>query len=343
MPVDYRAAVGLHGSQRQAARALGIARSTLQHHLNKCPVLPDDHEPIDDLRARLRKQFERKHARHVAEKWLPLTLPEAGPFAFVWFGDPHLGDDSCNLPLLERHIDVCRQPGVYGGCVGDYSNNWVGKLLRKYADQNTSKSAERELIRWFAKDCGVDWRLWLIGNHDAWNEGEAILGLIVDRAFYLAGWQAQVTLRTSQSEWKVHCAHSFPGHSMWNSNHGGLRQAKMNSPAELFVEGHTHNYGLQSFEKAGDGRVANLVQTRGYKWHDEYAVTKGYHQGQSGASVMTIFDPHARTAAGRVTCFGDVELGADFLKFMRKDRTSVRGSNVRRTDRPGRRGKNNRR
>lgn len=329
MRIDYAAAVAAHGSKRAAARALNIDPATLRYHLNKCPPLPDTHEPIDQLRKRLRENFERKHARRLAETWLPIGIPEQGAFAFVWFGDPHLGDDSCNMPLLEDHVAICRQPGVYGACVGDYSNNWVGRLVRKYGDQETGRSSERELIKWFAKDCGVDWRLWLVGNHDMWNEGEAILGLIVDKAFYVASWQAQITLRGIRDEWKVHAAHSFPGQSMWNSNHGGLRQARMNSPAELLVEGHTHNFGLQSFERPGDGRVANLVQTRGYKWHDEYATVKGYYQGQSGASVMTVFNPDAKTAAGRITCFGDLETGADFLQFLRKRGTVAPKAKVR--------------
>jgi hypothetical protein len=318
--VDYRRAVEVHGSKRAAARALNIDPSTLRYHLRKYPELPDSTEPIVDLRKRLRDNFNRRQTRRHAELWMPLQIPESQAFAFVWFGDPHLGDDDCNMPLLEQHAEICRQPGIYGACVGDYSNNWVGSLMRKYADQETGSKSERELIKWFAKDCGVDWRLWLFGNHDMWREGEAILGLIVDQAFYVAAWEARVTVKTLRAEWKVHAAHSFPGRSMWNSNHGGLRTARMNSPAELFVEGHTHNFGIQEFEKPGDGRVAHVVQTRGYKWHDEYAVVKGFEQVQSGASVMTIFDPDARTAAGRITKFADVELGADFLKFLRKAR-----------------------
>lgn len=339
MSVDYRAAVETHGGIKQAARALGIPYATLHGRLSKLPELPETREPIDDLLTRLRKNFERKHARRMAEHWLPLHIPEARAFGFVWFGDPHLGDDSCNLPLLEHHVSVCRKPGIYGGCVGDYSNNWVGRLLRKYADQETGKSSERELIKWFAKECGVDWRLWLIGNHDMWNDGETIIGLIVDKAFYVASWEARITLKSLTGEWRVHAAHSFPGHSMWNNNHGGLRAARMNSPAELFVAGHTHNYGLQSFEKPGDGRVANLVQTRGYKWHDEYATVKGYHQAQSGASVMTVFNPEAKTVAGRITSFGDVETGADFLTFLRSQGSKVAVSNPRKPVRGKRSGK----
>lgn len=325
MREDYRSAVAEHGSIRAAARALNLPYTTLHDRLAKYPALPSADEPVDELRARLRTNFERRHARRQAELWLPLTLPEALPFGVVWFGDPHLGDDDCNLPLLEEHVRICQRAGIYGAAVGDYSNNWVGRLMRKYGDQTTGKSSERELIKWFARDCGVDWRLWLIGNHDMWNEGEAILGLIVDQAHYVASWEAKVIFRTSLDEWKVHAAHSFPGQSMWNSNHGGLRKAKMNSPAELFVEGHTHNFGLQSFEKPGDGRVAHCVQTRGYKWHDEYAVVKGFEQAQSGASVMTIFNPFAKTAAGRIQTFADVEMGADFLTFLRQEKT-VRAS-----------------
>ena len=41
---------------------------------------------------------------------------------------------------------------MMGICVGDITNNWVGRLMKKYADQETTRKQAIKLIEWFLKD-----------------------------------------------------------------------------------------------------------------------------------------------------------------------------------------------
>lgn len=359
--------VSRHGSISAAARALGITRQSMQDRLAverrraACAAipasLPDADEPIEDLISRRERYAARSAERRRVETWLPIELPEAGPFGVLWFGDPHLDDDNCDWPTLRSHVDLCKTtPGLYGASIGDATNNWVGRLMRLYADQHTTKHDARRLAKWFLRDCGVNWLLWLIGNHDEWNEGDAILGLIADGATYLPTWEARVEFRASGDRWRVHASHDFKGSSIWNPTHGPLRKAMMaGGLAELYVCGHRHTWAQQCVEIEERGGVAHAVRVRGYKRHDHHAVVNGFAQGSVGAAVLTIFNPLATTPAGRILTFADPIGGAEVLRAMRstagldavKDRPrqkrrgqkSRKSDHVNRSKRPARRRK----
>lgn len=322
--------VARHGSVAAAARAVGITRQSMQDRLRTeskranlgrqiVASLPDVDEPVEDLIARRAAYARRAATRRAAETWLPLEVPEAGPFGVMWFGDPHLDDDFCDWDTLLQHVELCKTvSGIYGASIGDATNNWVGRLMRLYADQNMTKGDARRVAKWFLKDCGVNWLLWLIGNHDEWNEGEAILGLIADGATYLPSWEARIELRAGGERWRVHCAHDFKGSSIWNPTHGPLRKAMMTGGlAELYVCGHRHTWAQQCVELEERGGVAHAVRVRGYKRHDHHAVVNGFPQGRVGAAVLTIFDPTASSPAGRVLTFADPVAGVKVLQAMR--------------------------
>ena len=118
---ETKAAYELHGTITGAAAALGITRSTVRHRLRVMGVekaaketapivataepLPDPDLPISDILAHRRAAFERKHTHHKAKRWRRYHIPTKGPYALMFFGDPHLDDDGCNLPLWDAHVD----------------------------------------------------------------------------------------------------------------------------------------------------------------------------------------------------------------------------------------------
>lgn len=285
-------------------------------------VFPTGDEPIEDVIARNCARYVRQSAARRKAEWLPINLPEVdgSPFAVAWVGDPHMDDQNCAWPQLVEDLSRIKEtPGVYGANLGDLTNNWVGRLTRLYADQSTSKQDARRLAAWFLKGCGVDWRLSILGNHDVWNEGDAILGLIADNAFYVADWSAKVEFRAGQHRFRVHAAHDFKGSSIYNKTHGPAKAAIFSGgEAELYVAGHTHTVASQAFE-AGPGNFVRIVRASGYKGHDMHAVVNGYKQAQCGASVLTIFNPNARSKAGRVMVFEDLAAGCEVLTALRKD------------------------
>lgn len=320
-------AVAEYGGIRAAARALGVSYTTFRDRVArerasavKAPAILSPDPPIDELITARRRAFERKASARASEQWAAVTVQDTAPIGILWFGDPHLDDDGCNWPLLEKHVAIAAEtPGLYGANIGDTTNNWAGRLARLYAEQDTSRRTARRLARWFLAESGIDWLVWIMGNHDAWESGSDILRLMNPGTVFQTDWEARFRLVfPGRREVRVHAAHDFPGHSMWNIGHGPSKAARFHSDADLYVCGHKHDWTIQSFELAARGRCPTIIRARGYKWHDSYAVVHGFQQAQSGAGILTIINPASPDPAGRVLAFADVAAGADVLTVMRQ-------------------------
>lgn len=278
--------------------------------------------PVETLIARKRADFE-TYARGVrAEKWHSISVPNDGlPFGIAWVGDPHLEDDGTDWPTLQRDIAlIADAPAVYGACIGDVTNNWVGSLVRLWGDSRSTKRDAQRLAGWFLNECGVDWRVCILGNHDLWNDGEAIYGLIAPNATYLAAWAAHLEIKQGAQSWRIRAAHDFKGSSVHNETHGISRAAIFSGgDADLYVAGHRHRCASQAFEAGG--RFVRTVRAAGYKVIDRHALVNGYSAASCGQSVLAIFDPQAGLA-GRVTVCEDLAQGVEMLTAIREYRAN---------------------
>jgi len=321
-------------SERKAASVLGIERGTLRHSLAnykikqlskdelEFPDFPSDGLPINKIIDGMKERSSIRRASYDAHTWFPIKVKDKKPIGIMFFGDPHVDDDGCDWTLLESHIALCRRDGIYGANIGDTTNNWAGRLVRKYADQETSAKTAGKLAEWFMLDAGIKWMIWLLGNHDAWGDGASILAQMAKRhgtqKLVLHDWEARFSLEfPNQTRINVWAAHDFPGDSMWNNLHGPLKAAKFGADVDLLVCGHKHNWGITQTELPEKGTTPVLIRTRGYKFNDDYARRIGKTEQNEGASIFTILNPLAKTRAGRVIPFVDIEAGADFLKWMR--------------------------
>lgn len=342
-------AVVKYGSEVKAAAGLGLSRSTFRSRLAAeklqafkgditPPEIPSPDLPIDEVITLCTRQFEAMHKSREAEEWCAFEVHDPLPIGILWFGDPHLGDTGCNWPLLQQHVELCRNtPGLYGANIGDVTNNWPtgGRLAKKWADQDTSMRTEQRLARWFLADSGVRWLLWIMGNHDAWNQGSTILRSMNINGVLMQDWEAKFALRFPNSrEVRIHAAHDFKGSSIWNIMHGAVRAATISSDADLYVCGHRHDWGISQFELAGRHRTPTLIRTRGYKWHDEYARVHGFQSSQSGSAILTILNVNAPDPAGRVMAFSDVEAGAAVLATLRRSVSQAQRRTDRATSKP---------
>jgi hypothetical protein len=322
-----------HGSDRAGAKVLGISRTAFQHRrqagedeLEKertvqipSNILGDGHdEDINDLLGRLRKASKKTKEKYDAQRWYEVKVAEKKPYGLIVFGDPHLDDPGCDFTLFEKHLAIANKPHVYGVNIGDTTNNWVGNLMRKYADQETSTASERRLVKWLMTEAGVKWVCWLLGNHDAWNSGEAIHRLIGGPQVPVINWDAQFKLvHPNDTFVKIDASHGRKGNSIWNELHGTLRDAKWGQSADIYITGHTHNYACQDLENAKRGEDAWLLQVSGYKIYDTYAQRNGFSTYQRGSSALIIIDPREKARRRIPMVFEDVEHGYDYLEFMR--------------------------
>jgi hypothetical protein len=328
------------GNQSAAARALKMDRRAYAHRVDTAikrgfvsnspkktsavgfdlPDFPEEDIPVERIIALQAERFTKRLKSFAAHTWFPVQMRDDLPVGICWFGDPHLDDNGCNWPELTRHVEACkRTEGLYGANVGDTTNNWAGRLTRLYAEQDTSVSTARRLAAWFMLDSGVVWLVWILGNHDAWGDGSAVLTQMAQRhgtqKLVLHDWEIRFSLAFPNG-WtpRVFAAHNFKGSSIWNPMHGPMREGQIGDDADLYICGDKHTAGDYGFENVARGHYQRFVRVRGFKFQDDYARRGGFKEQQEGCSAVTIFDPATR----RTSVFMDVEEGAGFLAWKRQ-------------------------
>lgn len=356
----YQRMYELHGTQWAAAKAMGIEQTTFSKRLRAerageavrsrptpreralsasvtFDVLPQKHSSTGQLIERLARESHLKQQRAKAEKWFGVTLNDNKAIGLLWFGDPHLGVLT-DWKQLKRDVAICNStPGMYGANIGDVADNWVGSLMRVAAEQDISRRSERQLARWFLCEAGITWLVWLFGNHDEWWDGADFMRLMdIHNRVPMFDWSARFELRfPNKARVKVHAAHDFPGHSMWNNTHGPARAPRMlGDGADLYVCGHKHTWGIQQYEMPEAERCPMAIRVRGYKRGDPHARRLGYPEDRHGCSILTIIDPTA-DGPGRVTAYTDIAQGARVLTALRKANSTPNGGRNAKAKRKG--------
>lgn len=330
-------------NQTQTAHALEISRGALQNRLRLIEregILPDpvsplavrlpdfgeDDVPVEEIIAGMDRRYQKRYEHRAKKEWFPVTLPDDLPIGLAFVGDPHLDDDGCNWPLLREHVALLKTPGVHAINIGDSHNNWAGRLAALYANQESSKKTAYKLVRWFMHDSGIDWLLWLLGNHDLWSDGAAVLHEMARDTMPVFDWQAKFVLTFPGGfECPVWAAHSFKGTSIYNPVHGAMRAAKFGQKCpRLLVQGHHHEFS--SFHGIYEDLDLDFwaVKARGYKFIDSYADLHQFGSNSYGATVLAIVEPKT----GKVRVYDDLADGIAALRLARAAggcRLSIRG------------------
>lgn len=321
------------GSFRAAGRELGIDKETVARRVRQfedsqdlqdkadtytIPNLPSEQMPTEELIERMTRGFERKKKAKQARKWINVKVATDKPIGLAFLGDPHIDDSGCDWATLRRDLDIIKStPGMRGCSLGDEINNWVGRLARLYSEQETSAAQAWQLVEWLIEE--MDPLLLIAGNHDMWSgSGDPVQWMKGPHHLY-EKWSARVQLQFKNGvECRIHMAHDMPGHSQWNPLHAQMKAAKFWSTAHLYIAGHRHNWALAQVELPEIDTCPWLARARGYKFFDDYALTKGYDEQQYGHAIGAVIDPQAKTPATLVTCFADLGETAEYLTWKRE-------------------------
>lgn len=161
-------------SQIRAAKARGITEDHREEV--EFPELPSSELPAEELIDQACKRFEGHLAAKEARRWMEIKIKSNKPVGVAFVGDPHIDNNGCNWPLLRRDIKILEDtPGMYAVNMGDLTDNWVGRLIRLYADQEMSKKQAWKLAKYLLRDCSINWLCHILGNHDQWNDGPYLI------------------------------------------------------------------------------------------------------------------------------------------------------------------------
>lgn len=296
------------------------------------PVFPDfadDDVSTAEIIAHLRKRVEKKMARRQQETWFPIAMPDNNPFAMGVIGDPHLGPHA-NWPLLESHVAILAKgagKGLFAINIGDTIDGWPlsGRLASLWAENDISHSTEWKLVRWFFHDSGIDWLVWLLGNHDNFPQnGAAMVREISRNVVPVMDAEAQFVITTPNgSVFPVWARHDFKGHSQFNTLHAIMRNMRERADVDrgvhiIGLEGHKHQWAIHTEENSDRGYFFSVARARGYKVADEYARKLGFTPQEYGASILFVCNPHAKNLAQSISIWPDLEEGAAYLQWLRK-------------------------
>lgn len=316
-------------SQTLVADRMGISRSKAQRLLKVpdaeeaspgLPVFPDSDIPADEILDHMEKRFQQRLQHDTALKWFSIKMRTDDPIGLCFVGDPHIGDNGCNIKLLREDCRTMKvTPGVYAVNLGDTANNWGGYLVKLYAEQDSSRETEQRLARWFLQESDVPWLIWLQGNHDLMDgEFSTYLKTLNAHQIPMLDWRAQFKLVfPNGKEAKIDAAHNHRGTSIYNKLHGQKRAALWEENADVYVAGHHHNCAITQ-EELDDGRWVTMMRARGYKWVDKWASLHQFRNNRHGASVMLVLDPEAESPTEFIHPFADIKTGAAYLTFLRE-------------------------
>lgn len=316
---------------REAAQAISLSPFGLKHRIRlyhergldkkdeiEFPDLPSSELPAEKLIEQACARFEGHLGARDARRWMEIKIKSNKPVGVAFVGDPHIDNNGCNWPLLRRDIKILKDtPGLYAVNIGDLTDNWIGRLIRLYADQEMSKKQAWKLAKYFMRDAGINWLCHILGNHDAWGDGPYLIKANAAPQVPVEDWQSRFQISfPNGSRVRVHAAHDFPGNSIWNEMHGPKKASMLLEEADIYACGHKHQWAINEGENAQRGFVYYLIRSRGYKFIDSYADQLGYGSQKFGATITAVINPVAN-GARRIRCFSDMEEAAEFLTYLR--------------------------
>jgi hypothetical protein len=281
-------------------------------------------ETWQEILARRVAMQERDIERAASKHTRTVVLPDALPFGVLLMGDAHLDDDYCDIALAFRHAEMVRDvDGLYGLTVGDWSNNWVGRLERKHGDQRTRKDEANALVLGYLQTMRASLVGAVAGNHDLWNEGMAILRAALGDSIPMAADELIVSLTAKGCDpFVIHARHNFKGHSQYDPAFGAKKAALMNRVgSDLYVDGHKHTHSSGQ-SVTGAGQCFAYVKLGAYKIVDEYATAIDCSTGMRGdeACLVIVRPGLPRNHPGRTRFEWDVPAGVEYLSWLRSGR-----------------------
>jgi hypothetical protein len=322
----YDAAVEQFGVQRRTLR-----ENVKDHKLKSpspaidkpfdYPNLPSKARSLEDIKTARREEEKRTEVAEGARTLIPVKINIDGPVAVAHLGDPHVDSPSMMFSLLEKHVDIINKTeGMFAAAVGDYSDNWVGRLGALYSEATVTAEESWKLVEWLIT--GVQWLYLLKGNHDLWSgHRDPLNWMRQGKGASPELWEARINLKfPNKRNIRINARHDFPGGSIYNPGHAFRRASMIGGVKDhIMVCGHRHISSYDIIRDPQTGLLQHAMRVAGYKRHDLYAKERGLVNLAFCSASVTIIDPQYSDDDPRlITVLHDVEEAADYLTFKRR-------------------------
>jgi hypothetical protein len=316
-----------HGSQAAASDALGLARSSICAAMKRATEkafdvedLPSELPTAEELIARRTAQYAKKADAKDARHLVRVNVRIDGPVGLTFVGDPHIDDSGTDITLLQSHLALInKHEALLPLGIGDYSNNWVGRLARLYGQQSVSAAEAWVLVEWLVN--AVHWVALVAGNHDCWSgDGDPVKWMAkAARVNYEAhGVRLGIHLPKGRTI-RVNARHDFRGKSQWNTAHGIGKAAQLGWRDHILTAGHTHVSGIQVVRDPMTGLISHCLRIGSYKTLDRYADELGLPNQTFMISPVVVVRPQFADDDNRLlTTFFEPGIAAEFLTWLRK-------------------------
>ena len=284
------------------------------------PVSP--YRSVDEILEDRLKEEVRTFSAEKVNSNLCVTFPHSHPIAIVAMGDPHLDDKGTAMSRVIEDLETIKgHPHVYGLCVGDITNNWVGRLERLYGQQTTGVVDSWELLKWFCDY--IPWLAIVLGNHDLWNSGAGLIKQLTHGKIVQAD-ECLFNIRFKNGkEVSVSARHKWRGQSQWNPAHGISKHAQMGFDYDIIIGGHTHVSAYAQVLGARRRTLSHCIQLASYKMLDSYARTEGFKDHNISPSMAIVIDPNAQRLEDRIIVTYSVQKGVKLLDALLADYKKV--------------------
>lgn len=288
-------------------------------------------EPLptaDELLARRAREFDRRRAAAESRTLIDVTVTLTGAFGVALVGDPHVDDPGTDIRLLQSHVALFQQHDrLLPIGIGDYHNNWIGRLARLYAEQSTSAAEALVLVEWLVRS--TRWLALVGGNHDLWSgAGDPIQWMARQARVQYEAHGVRLGLHLPNNrQIRINARHHFAGHSQYSPAFGVAKAAMMHHHGDhVLVAGHTHQSGLAVIRDHATRLITHALRIGSYKTYDRYAEEKGLpFQSFTCCPVVVVRPQFADDDVRLLTTFFEPETAADFLAWL-QSRKSERGA-----------------
>jgi hypothetical protein len=341
-------ATGKTSALEKAAEACGISRRTAQYRMQRArkagmnvhsvpagvvegtwkpgdPIIDIDHPPrpelsTEDLIAQRKQRFAVVDSHRRARELVRCRINFPGPYGIMVFGDPHVDDDGTDISLLEEHARLVGENlSTVAICIGDVTNNWVGRLGHLWSEQSTTAREAWQIAEWWVRS--VDpWLFMIAGNHDTWSgAGDPIEWIKRQETLYQDS-ECRIEVRSPDgSSIRINARHDFAGNSQWNPAHGPMKAFDLGARDHVMLCGHKHKCGYGILKDAGTGLIGHAIQVGSYKRWDRFALERGFRDQNISPAVFLVVDPRKPDTHGdKVKVFWDPHAGSEYLQAIRK-------------------------